>query len=89
MGVARLLRFASLVLAICIALQGQLRAADLVDLDDQDTITAQTSDEFITTTIAGGMEPPRLGGVIPTFPSTLGSGRATVVELFRPPQTPT
>ena len=59
---------------------------DLVDLDDSNPITAQTSDEFIATTAGKAVEPPGLGAAIRAFPVTLGSGRTAVVELFRPPQ---
>ena len=48
------------MLAICIALGGQLRAADLIDLDDADTITASASDEFIATTASRVVAPPRV-----------------------------
>jgi hypothetical protein len=85
-SVARLVRLASLVLAICIALQGQLRAADLIDLDDSDTITAPASDEFIATTASRVVAPPRPSGALPAMPVPLGAGRVAVNRLFRPPQ---
>jgi hypothetical protein len=85
-SVTRLLRLASLVLAICVAVGGQVRAVDLVDLDDSNPITAQTSDAFIATTTGKAVEPPGLGGAILAFPVTIGSGRTAIVELFRPPQ---
>ena len=86
MSVARLVRLASLVLAICIALGGQLRAADLIDVDDSDTITASASDDFIATTAGKGVLPPRPCGALQAVPVTIGAGRVAVVRLFRPPQ---
>jgi hypothetical protein len=83
---SRLVRFASLVLAMCIALGGQLRAADLVDQDDPDAITAPVCDDFIATTASKAVEPPPLGGTLLTLPVVIGSGRLATVELFRPPQ---
>jgi hypothetical protein len=82
----RLVRFASLVLAICIALGGQLRAVDLVDFDDPDAITAQASDEFIATTASKPVVPPLPDGTLLTLPLTISAGRLALSELFRPPQ---
>ena len=65
---------------------GQLRAADLIDLDDADTLTASASDEFIATTVCKIVAPPRACGTLPAVPVALGAGRVAVVRLFRPPQ---
>ena len=86
MSIARLVRLASLVLAICIALGGQLRAADLIDLDDADTITASASDEFIATTACKVVAPPQVCGTLQAVAVAVGAGRIAVVRLFRPPQ---
>lgn len=74
------------MVAICIALGGQLRAADLIDLDDADTITASASDDFIATTASKVVAPPRACGTLPSAPVAVGAGRTAVVRLFRPPQ---
>ena len=74
------------MLAICIALGGQLRAADLIDLDDSDTITAAASDEFIATTAGKVVMPPRPCGALQAMPVSIGAGRIAELRLFRPPQ---
>ena len=74
------------MLAICIALGGQLRAADLIDLDDSDTITAAASDEFIATTACRVVAPPRSCAALLAEPVAIGAGRIASVRLFRPPQ---
>jgi hypothetical protein len=85
-SVARLVRLASLVVAMGIALGGQLRAVDLIDLDDGDTITVAASDEFIATTAGKVDVPPRPCGALQAVPVSIGAGRIAVVRLFRPPQ---
>lgn len=77
---------AALVLATSIALGGPLRAVDVVDLDDSDTITAPASDEFIATTASKPVAPAPCDGQLLALPLTFGPGRLAIVELFRPPQ---
>jgi hypothetical protein len=76
------------VLAICIALGGQVRAVD-VDLDDTNEVTSVVADDFIAS-LSGNAIGPSGGGsgkgkVLPTAPA-IGAGRAAVSELFRPPE---
>lgn len=86
MSFSRLFCLASLVLAMCIALGGQLRAVDLVDLDDPDAITAPVCDDFLATTASKAVAPPAPGRTLLTLPVVIVSGRLATVELFRPPQ---
>ena len=85
-NLARVLSPLVFVLAICIALGGQVRAVDIVDLDDADDIASTTCDDFIASVVGRDLVPPSHGRAVYTPPLTIGAGRAVVSELFRPPQ---
>ena len=86
MNFARVLSPLVFVLAICIALGGQVRAVDIVDLDDADDVASLACDDFIASVVGAALVPPSHGRQVYTPPLTIGAGRAVVSELFRPPQ---
>jgi hypothetical protein len=76
------------LLALCIALGGQLRAADAPSLDDaNDDITLSGDDSVCTLRQTLTLEPPKTSSraVLPALAP--GRGRRVIAELFRPPIT--
>lgn len=77
-----------LLLALCVALGGQLRAVDAPSLDDTDDDISLSADDGVFTVHGALMlEPPRASSraVLPAL--TSGRGRRVIAELFRPPIT--
>ena len=74
------------VLALCLALGGQARAADLSGPGDPDDITFDSGDDGVVALQQElTLEPPRTSlRVAPPVPAP-GHGRRVVAELFRPP----
>lgn len=77
----------SLLLALCFALEGQVRAVDIADPDDSHELASAADDDFTAPIVSEIIAPPAEGRTVPAAPLALGAGRAAVSELFRPPQT--
>jgi hypothetical protein len=75
-----------LLLALCVALAGQARAADAPSLgDSDDDITLGTDDSVFTLTPRVMLPPPRTCLNTSPPPVTSGRGRLVIADLFRPP----
>lgn len=74
------------VLALLVALGGQLRAADLSGPADADDIAFDTDDNPVTLHEDIALEPPTASSrVVPPTPAP-AHGRLATADLFRPPQ---
>jgi hypothetical protein len=76
------------LLALCIALGGQLRVADAPGPDDaDDDITLSADDSVFTLRQTLTLEPPKTSSrAVPPLLAS-GRGRRVIAELFRPPIT--
>jgi hypothetical protein len=75
-----------LFLAACIALGGQVRAADATGTGDSDDISFSFSDDLVFT--AGQrlvLSPPCVSTRALPLPIQTGLGRTVIADLFRPP----
>jgi hypothetical protein len=77
------------LLALCIALGGQVRAVDAPGLDDTDDDVSLTADDSLFVLRQAVMlEPPKTSSRADVPPPPSGCGRQVIAELFRPPITP-
>ena len=75
------------VLALCFALGGQARAADLSNGDDPDEITYGSDDSMVALRQELTLEPPKASSRAVSPAPFAGHGRRVIAELFRPPIT--
>jgi hypothetical protein len=74
------------LLALFMALGGQVRAADAPSLDDtDDDFSLGADDSVFTLRQALTLEPPETSSRAAVPPPPSGRGRQVITELFRPP----
>jgi len=76
-----------LLLALYVALVGEVRAADVANLDDSPQLASADDDDFIIPSAGRTIAPPAQDLPVPLTRPNIGAGRTAVSDLFRPPQT--